>query len=259
MIMGLIDQAIFGNICKLFKSYGIDSSAKLIWDEDAVTEYRKFNPQRSETETTEIQESINPGRIPKTLILYSRSPVTRNDQIGNNYDIMTMDQDDKNIYFRESFNGECDYTVSIVTDSNDISDLIEFIYAIRFERRPRNITMSFHYGEDDEGNTLAEDASYYLTSPNQIQVKKLSNAGNLISLDFSFKLQGIFFLLLNRVVSKDSKIDIEFQLDVNKDTVYHYTIINDTLLDTPDGDLSKVLPIPTIVTRPGYKSVFTKE
>lgn len=192
MIMNALDSQIFNNISLIFKQYGVDTTAKLIMTEDPIEEFKNYNPTRTDDTTNDLMSSVTGEVIPKTLILFSRTPPEKASSMLNNTPFEVYNTVNGSFISRKAFYGFLTYNVNILTDNSAVVDIIESLYEIEFYKRNKFTYIDFDL---EDGGKFAENMPYRTIFDQLSDRGKVSySSGNIVSFSFTFKVEGLFFL-----------------------------------------------------------------
>lgn len=198
MILSLVDTAVFSYIVKIFKEYGIDTSVKLTMGDDPVSEFRRYIPERSSSDTNEVLATIDSNRVPKVLTLYTRSELQKNTMISNNQSMqvyMTVPETGLT-YIRDAIQGVVNYNVIVLFDNEVISDGLEHIFQSRLHKKNEYVYCDYLF-DDKINNELVTlnfgNVGYRVVFSDSSSITKVSNEnGNLLEFTFSMTVNGLF-------------------------------------------------------------------
>lgn len=214
-----IQKAVFQHITNFFEDYGIALNFRYDEDLDVLEEFRRSHELRlnnSGTYENLIQKitTDDDGTTIHNMGLYNRTPIRRSEEMANNLNIEMYSQtisDKTKVEVRNVFYGELDFSVKILCDNYEVSDIIELLYIANFAKRNKTITVNFDLGDDVESLDEVE----YNVSFNEISFVGKVNESSLRYLDLDMSISGLFFLPYYTDEYKLKAIDLHLMMAPN--------------------------------------------
>lgn len=195
-----LEAAVFKYITDLMAEYNIPIEFRYDENLDLLTEFKKSIRLRVENKEvfdelagTYIPKEDDSGNLIHNLGLYSRQPLMKNPDIGNN---MNYESYSKKLYqeygieMRYSIFGQLSYTVRMMFDVNEVANIMEMLYVYSLSNQIKSVKLDFDLGEDMEP---IEEVNYSIQFDPIASIGTL-NGTNLRYIDFSILITGLFFL-----------------------------------------------------------------
>ena len=234
-MIGKIQAETFNYITSLIEEYGIRSDFDYSPDLDILNGVRKSIKLRIENKNVfdEVVKGYTEGnsKFNHNLGLFSRSPIRKTQIMGNNMDLEYFCRtysDEYGIELRNAFFGEVSFSVKMIFDSHEVSDLMETIYLYHLANKEKSFKTTYKLGDNVEP---LEDVTYTLKFSGINDIGAV-NSSNLRYLDFDIELFGLFFMPFYQDGQLLEKIDLEVHVidheeDINPNTASEETLVHD--------------------------------
>lgn len=207
-----METAIFTFISNKMAQYGLPIEFRYDDNLDLLEEFRKSIRLRIEHQNTYdalVKQFKNtsdpndpnfpaPGSPPSkevhSLALYNRTPIRKSEVFGNNIDLQVYSKkinDEYGIELRGFTYGEIDYTVKVLFDTHEMSDMFELLYLAEFANKERAVSVDYNLGDGVES---LDGVDYVMLFQQTSDVASMNDSDTLRSINFSFTLKGPFFL-----------------------------------------------------------------
>lgn len=213
-----IESGVFEYLASLLETYGIPVEFKYDQDLDLLNEFRKSIRLRIENANTFSKLANNythkdeSSNLIRNLGLYNRSPINKSPNIGNNINLEVFSRNLKTEYgleIRNAFFGEVDYSVKIMFDTLELSDIVELVYIYNLANQSKTVSIDYNFGE---GLEPVEDVHYNVQFSEILSIGDLINDSNLRYIDFSLKISGLFFLPYYKECSRLETIEVKLHV-----------------------------------------------
>lgn len=199
-----IETGVVNYLRSFLNDYGISITFKYDEKLDTIAEFRRSPKLRIEqnslytdiinglSDTLKSTEKLGQDKYYHNLGLFNRSPLTRNEDIGNNHSLgMTTYTSNIEAVCRSVINIKFSMSIKILSDSYEMTDLIELLYVSKLANQTHTLKVDYEF--DIDGDNKIEDVPYSLAFSQLESIDRMMNS-NLRELSFSIDVSGPTFL-----------------------------------------------------------------